>query len=137
MSNTMEHEQHRFSTMNKDQLVTRLYKITDRQKLINFLECSKKLYDIELYLLARKKYEGLFGPLPALFSGISKALGTSGSAGPMGTSGGSYESPIIIPKSNISLSLKEKKKEPKKKAEPSKPVDIADIIYTKRKLRLD
>jgi len=167
MPNTMEHERYRFSTMSKDQLIQRLNKITDRQKLINFLECSEKLNHVDLYLLARKRYYALFGvpptfypfvsdkPLPSIpFSGISKSAGSVGSF-----SGAHNKPPIVIPKSNISSSLKGKKGEPKeeeeivtdpytglpvkkkylqkKKAETTKPVDIADVIYTKRKLRLD
>lgn len=162
MPNDLFHERMRFDSMNLNQLETRLQKITDRQKLENFIRVSGERKHFSLFGRAVEKYKTLFMSLPSYIEVLirlsgGEPTGTSSSAGSIGSSSG-YKPPIVIPKSNISPSLKGKKKESeeeeividpytglpvkkkylqKKKVESSKPVDIADVIYTKRKLRLE
>jgi len=67
MPNSMEHEEYRFSYMSQKQLYARLNKITDRQKLINFILCCDKKGYTDLGILSRSRWGVLFSedlPLP-------------------------------------------------------------------------
>jgi hypothetical protein len=118
--------------MTLSQLYTRLNKITDEQKLKNFIQCCsscKKFYITERYNLAqaaRVRYKNLFGYYP--FSLISEKCWKDlhYSKLPYNQKGESLEEP--------NKPINEKKVV--KPKEPSKPVDFIDVL-PKRKLRLD
>ena len=110
MPNNKTHENMRFRTMTLEQLYTRLYKITDKQKLTNFIECCTLPGYDELGQSARERYRSLFSePAPITNSVQIRAR-------------------VPIPKS--------KPIKPTKNLELKKPVDFIDIL-PKRKLRLD
>jgi hypothetical protein len=82
MSTTLEHEKMRFGTMSLKQLHVRLGKITDKQKLLNFIHCcGEKEMDKDtphyykngyhaLKVAARSRYEFLFPDDTNFTSGI-------------------------------------------------------------------
>ena len=123
----LESDHKRFSngTMSEKQLFTRLYKITDRQKLENFIRCCSMdfpiYYEIGLGQAARERYRNLFkefAPVPEVPSAPVK----------------------FIPRYSFPLDPSNKKElratSTVGKQEPIKPKDFIDIL-PKRKLRLD
>ncbi len=61
MPNDLDHERMRFRTMNERQLLARLGKITDRQKLGNFIQVCREDALSSLRADAIRRYTALFG----------------------------------------------------------------------------
>lgn len=164
MPNSKTHENMRFRTMTLEQLYTRLYKITDKQKLTNFIECCTLPGYFELGQSARERYRSLFSesaPAPVrsktcpvcrkdftLQEGVDGdycsekclRLGTfinwEREAFSRRVEFNYRGEPILNPILTPVPIPEYKTSKSKKKPEPKKPIDFIDIL-PKRKLRLD
>jgi hypothetical protein len=145
MPNTLEHERHRFSTMSVKQLYTRLGKITDREKLRNFIcVCIEHYSDqpntafgkilkrdfLRLARVAREKLRTLFNEIVYI-----PYLNSLDSSVEVYENGGNVPSPDFEDECEKAWLESENKKVPIKR-EPKKPKEVIDILPS-RKIRLD